>query len=51
MSAIEQFTTTDEFADLVNDAVPPPKPGETEDEFVRRAKSAMVELLLKKFNG
>jgi hypothetical protein len=47
--ALQQFAASAEFAATVNDAVPPPRPGESEDEFVKRAKAALVALLLARF--
>jgi hypothetical protein len=46
---IVRHTATEGFAAAVNEAVPPPEPGESEDQFVQRAKAAIRELLLAKF--
>ena len=48
-AALEKFAASKECAQAVNAAVPPPKSGESEDEFVERAKASLRSLLLAKF--
>lgn len=49
VNALSQYAASGEFADAVNQEVPPPKPDESEDEFVRRAKDAIRKQLMDKF--
>ncbi len=49
LTTLEQFVATSDFADAVNQEVPPPQPEESEDQFVQRAKEAIRNQLLKKF--
>src|SRR5947209_695354 len=48
-TSLEGFASSPDFAKAVNQAVPPPLPGEPEDEFVSRAKEAIRALLMAKF--
>jgi hypothetical protein len=48
-AALEQYTVSEEFAEAANTAIRPPQPGESEDEFVERAKATLRNLLLDKF--
>jgi hypothetical protein len=46
---VDQFVLSQDFAELVNQAVPSPAPGESEEQFVTRAKQAIRDILLKQF--
>jgi hypothetical protein len=48
-SSLERFASGPDFAEAVNLTVPPPSPGESEEEFVSRAKEAILVLLMAKF--
>ena len=49
LTTIEEFVASRDFADAVNQQVPPPQPEESEDQFVQRAKEAIRNQLLGKF--
>jgi hypothetical protein len=48
-NSLEAFASSPEFAKAVDEAVPPPHPGESEEEFVARAKEAIQRILMGKF--
>jgi hypothetical protein len=45
---VDQFVLSQDFADLVNQAVPSPAPGESHEQFVARAKQAIRDVLQKR---
>jgi hypothetical protein len=47
--SLQHFAASAEFAAAANSAIPPPRPGEPEDDFVARAKAALEKLLLDRF--
>lgn len=49
VAMLEQYAASTDFAEAVNQAVPPPQPEELEDQFVQRAKDAIRDQLLAKF--
>ena len=48
-NSLGRFVASPEFAAAASGAIPPPRPGESEDDFVARAKSVLEGLLLDKF--
>jgi hypothetical protein len=48
--SIEDYLRTEDFASAISNAVGEPKSDETEDQFVSRAKSAIEEILTRRFN-
>jgi hypothetical protein len=48
-TTLVEYAASEEFLTALNHSVPPPLPGESEDQFVRRAKEAIRKLLTAKF--
>ena len=48
-TSLEGFASSADFAEAVDDAVPPPRAGESEEEFVVRSKEAIRSVLMAKF--